>query len=100
MTANETFKVKTADEREAEFNAYYKNLDDEFKAQAYELAKHIEAFMDNNPDSTYWIVLLNADLWNECTRTHLEKLYRDAGFNISTEYSMKLSVVVVGISRK
>ena len=81
MNANETFKVKTADERKAEFDAYQKKLDDEDRAQAYELAKDIEAFMDNNPEKIVWEVILNADLCNDRTRAHLKTLYSDAGFS-------------------
>ena len=95
MNANETFKVKTADERKAEFDAYYKKLDDEYHAQAYELAKHIEAFMDESPEKTFWRVLLTADLCNDRTRAHLETLYRDAGF--SAEFTCRN---VIEISRK
>lgn len=82
MTENTTFKVKTADERKAEFDAYYKKLDDEYRAQAYKLAKDIEAFMDNNPEKTCWRVFLTADLCNDRTRAHLKTLYRDAGFSV------------------
>ena len=81
MNANETFKVKTADERKAEFDAYQKMLDDKYRGYAYELAKDIEAFMDENPDKIVWKVTLNADLCYNCTRTHLETLYSDAGFS-------------------
>ena len=95
MTANETFKVKTADEREAEFNAYQKKLDDEYRAQAYELAKHIEAFMDENPDKIAWRVFLTPNLCNDHTCAHLETLYRDAGF--SAKFTCRN---VIEISRK
>ena len=81
MTENTTFKVKTADERKAEYDAYYKKLDDEYRTQAYEIAKDIEAFMDNNHEKTFWRVLLTADLCNDRTRAHLLTLYRDAGFS-------------------
>ena len=95
MNANETFKVKTADERKAEFDAYLKRLDDKYRAQAYKLAKDIEAFMDNNPEKTFWRVLLTPDLCNDRTRAHLETLYRDAGFSV--EFSCKNAIE---ISRK
>ena len=82
MNANETFKVRTADERKAEFDAFLKRLDDKYRAQAYELAKDIEAFMDENPERTCWRVFLTPNICNDRTRAHLKTLYRDAGFSV------------------
>ena len=83
MTENATFKVKTADERKAEYDAYRKKLKDIYKAQAYTLAKIVEAHMDKYPNGTHWEVNLSLadNLLNEHTRNYLEKLYCGAGFS-------------------
>lgn len=94
MNANETFKVKTADERKAEFDAYQKKLDDKFKAQAYEIAKKFEAEMDRNPEYTEWHLESTTQFSNKIV-SHLKTLYENAGFEIFFKNS-----TAVRISRK
>lgn len=81
MTENATFKVKTADERKAEYDAYYQALDEECKAHAYEIAQSIEGYMNLWPENTKWTCSVPDTCYGD-VKTHLKTLYENAGFAI------------------
>ena len=111
MTENATFKVKTADERKAEFDAYnvtQNKLEEEYRAKAYTIARDIEAFMDKKPNATQWLYSIYKGhepkaisyVQNPKVVFHLESLYKKAGFNISTVFEEELGLCLIKISRK